>query len=193
MKKKPNLKWTSIGLSIIFIVLGIFLAIFPTTSIHLICTILGILALIAGAFRMFHYFKDRTLPHLLESELALGIIEFVGGLVLIINPTGVITLLPVVIGGYIVVESVFSIQTAIDALSARYKYSGWLLVLAIAPLVLGLVLIFFSGNITSFIVRLLGIALIIWGICQLWMTASAAKMIDSFRLDMYDNQEGKVE
>lgn len=194
MRYLLDMKWTGILVAVLCIILGACLLIFPSISINVICWLLGILALIAGVYRVVHYFRDKDFPVLSQSELALGIIQIVGGLVLIFNPSGIVSLLPVILGGYIVVESVFSFQTAFEAIAARTKYSWALMLLAVVPLVLGLVLIFFSSGVASFVTRLAGLAILVWGIAQLWMTTSAANMLKHFAINLHDDDvDGSVE
>ena len=191
MRNLKGLKWTAIGIGILCCVLGACLIIFPRISMQALCVMVGVLAMIAGVFRIVHYISRDSFPFLFRSELTMGIFELVAGLVLVLCPAGILTILPVIVGCYVVVEGAFALQTAIEGIAISTRHGWLLLVLAIASVALGFVLIFSPATGSGLLGVLLGAALLVSGAEQLWMTASATRMLKHFRLEMYDG-EGEV-
>lgn len=192
MKDLKGLKWAAIAIGALCCVLGLCLILFPNISMNVICVLVGVLGMIAGLFRVLHYFSRNDFPLLFRAELTMGIFELVAGLVLVLCPNGILTILPVIIGCYVVVESAFSLQGAVEGIALRTRYGWLLLVLAVLSLVLGFALIFSPASGKGLLGVLLGAALLLSGIDQLWMTLSAAKLIKHFRLNLYD-ADGTVE
>ena len=102
-------------LSGIFMLVGLCLTIWPEISIVTFCCVLGGLCVIYGIIRLVGYFSKDQYRLAFQFDLALGIFVLVFGIILLFHPRPIIALLPVVIGLYIAIDSVFKLQTALDA------------------------------------------------------------------------------
>ncbi len=168
LKKDFNKMFTtSILTSIIFIAFGIFLLLRPDTTIRIISYTIGIILILLGAFSLGKYYSDNKEKKSIDFNLIYGILSIIVGLVMILNPTALATLIPFVLGFWIVINGVIKIQYALEL--KKNKNDAWVATIVIALLILiwGLILVFnpFSGAIA--ITQLIGIFIIIYSILDI--------------------------
>ena len=163
-------------LSGIFMLVGLCLTIWPEISIVTFCCVLGGLCVIYGIIRLVGYFSKDQFRLAFQFDLALGIFVLVFGIILLFHPRPIIALLPVVIGLYIAIDSVFKLQTALDA--KRFGMPRWwlMLILAIVAGGFGILLVFNPFEGAALFMRLIGITLIIDGIQNLWAALALVKV-----------------
>ncbi len=163
-------------LSGIFMLVGLCLTIWPEISIVTFCCVLGGLCVIYGIIRLVGYFSKDQYRLAFQFDLALGIFVLVFGIILLFHPRPIIALLPVVIGLYIAIDSVFKLQTALDA--KRFGMPRWwlMLILAIVAGGFGILLVFNPFEGAALFMRLIGITLIIDGIQNLWAALALVKV-----------------
>ena len=163
-------------LSGIFMLVGLCLTIWPEISIVTFCCVLGGLCVIYGIIRLVGYFSKDQDRLAFQFDLALGIFVLVFGIILLFHPRPIIALLPVVIGLYIAIDSVFKLQTALDA--KRFGMPRWwlMLILAIVAGGFGILLVFNPFEGAALFMRLIGITLIIDGIQNLWAALALVKV-----------------
>lgn len=163
-------------LSGIFMLVGLCLTIWPEISIVTFCCVLGGLCVIYGIIRLVGYFSKDQYRLAFQFDLALGIFVLVFGIILLFHPRPIIALLPVVIGLYIAIDSVFKLQTALDA--KRFGMPRWwlMLILAIVAGGFGILLVFNPFEGAALFMRLIGITLIIDGIQNWWAALALVKV-----------------
>jgi len=165
MKQEIKKMWTSSILSALgFILLGLFLLFKPETTISMISYIIGTIILLIGAFALIRFFKNRTTNSLLSFDLMYGIICGVAGFVLILNPSALASLIPFVLGIFIVVSSALKVQYALLLKQKDNKMWITTLILSFVTLVCGVVLIFnpFEGALV--ITQVIGTFIIIYAL-----------------------------
>ncbi len=165
MKQELKRMWTSSILSACgFILLGLFLLLKPETTISMISYILGTIILLLGAFAFARYIKNREIGGMFNFNLVYGIICVVAGLVLVFNPTALASLIPFVLGIFIVVNSALKVQYAVEL--KHYDNKMWMttLILSFITLVCGVILIFnpFEGAVV--LTQVIGIFIIIYSV-----------------------------
>lgn len=165
MKQELKRMWTSSILSACgFIVLGLFLLFKPETTISMISYVLGTIILLLGAFAFIRYFQNREIGGMFNFNLVYGIICIVAGLVLVFNPTALASLIPFILGIFIVVNSALKVQYAIEL--KQYNNKMWMttLILSFITLVFGVVLIFnpFEGAVV--LTQVIGIFVILYSV-----------------------------
>lgn len=111
---------------ILEIVLGLCLLIWPETSLLTLCYLFGVLMLVNGLVKMVGYFQRNVLFLPFYSGLAVGLLEFVFGLFLVVNPSLLGEVLPLLIGFWVLLDSLYKIQTAFDLKRAGIK-NWWVL------------------------------------------------------------------
>lgn len=98
-----------------------------------------------------------------QFDLAMGILSCVLGFMLLFHSEYIMKLLPTFVGVLILIDGVFKIQTAIDA--KRFGLTKWwlILMLSIIAVAAGIVLVIRPINATLFVMRLIGLNLLIDG------------------------------
>ena len=164
-------KWGYIILSVIYIILGVILLIYPSQTIDVVCRIIGVTALICGACIIIKSFFRGAASLMPAAGLVFGIFSLVCGIILIANPSFVKSIFPVIIGIAMIADSASKLVTSFEIKKATED--GWLgvLVLSVIGLVFGFIIVFDAGATADFVVRIIGVSLIIEAIENLCATA----------------------
>lgn len=167
MKRKIK---SSCESAIIFILLGIMTLIFSELLAKSICIIIGAFALVYAAVKFIGIVKvknalDGAIDFDWSFDLISAIVALIAGLVLVMNPGWILSLLHLAIGILIIVDSVFKIRTALSA--KEIGLTDWWIafVIALATCMLGVFLII--DPVDSIVMTVIGIALIVVGVQNL--------------------------
>lgn len=168
MKAMKRMKNIFIVMSVLYILLGACLIIWPTTSAGTICLAFGMITLMYGVARIVGYFMkdDFGIPY--RSDFALGIIDSVVGLFMIWHPEVIVITLPIIIGFTMMIDGVMKIQSSVEL--RRFGYSRWWLslIIAICMVVVGILMVLRPFGGMTAIAILTGISLILMGVMNLW-------------------------
>lgn len=178
MKLVQKAKWFHIALSVIQAGTGLCLMIWPTGFARLICWIIGGVCLLIGTARLIGYFSNDLYRLAFQFDLALGIFTILLGLLLLSHTDTVMRAVPVLMGMYILVDSVFKLQTAFDA--RRFGLRGWWAILAGAILaaLVGSLLVLNPFRTSRLLLVLLGAAWMADGLLNICITAGTVKVVD---------------
>lgn len=135
------IKGSYIAASIVYIIVGIVLLMFPEMSLKVVCSIFGAAILIFGLLKIFSYIRNKDIGFIGQFELALGIIFSVIGGFLLLKPDIILYMLPIIIGIYIIFDSLQNFKQALDLYKVSYSKWWMMMVLAIILAVLGIVII----------------------------------------------------
>lgn len=123
----------SIILNALFLLFGIFVYSNPRVSLNLLVIFLSIYFIIFGLYAIFEFIERNDNP-LYGLNILWGILSIIVGLIAIINPFEVTSILTLTLGIYLVI---ISISKIIEAFKLRkYKYDGWSLILVISIILL---------------------------------------------------------
>ncbi|MDD3338145.1 MAG: DUF308 domain-containing protein [Lachnospiraceae bacterium] len=141
MQEAKKIKWIYSIMSVVYIVAGVALIIWPSFMEGMICTILGIVAIVFGIIRLINYFVGDKFEALMRYDMVIGIFLVGLGLFVLIFPGVVISFLPVVFGLFLIISSLVKLQNAVDL--KRLDYDRWwlILILAAVSIALGVILI----------------------------------------------------
>lgn len=164
MKVLKSTKWLYVAFCLLIIGAGLCMAIWPTVSMQVMSYIIGALILAFGIIRIVGYFADDFYCIAFQFDLALGIFASVIGIAVLIHPKWIMASLPIAIGLFVLVDGLFSVQSAIDA--KRFGIRRWWLILifSILTVAIGLVMIFNPMRSAEILAVITGIALIASGI-----------------------------
>lgn len=163
MKKSlQNLFVSSIISSVIFLVIGLLLFIRPESTISLISYIFGGLLVIIGTNSLINYYRGKD--YVSTFEIVYGVLSIIGGLILIINPKAIASLIPLILGFWIVISSLIKLKYIDREKSSK---STIVLIITILMLILGIVLIFNPFEGAVFITKMIGLFLIIYSILDI--------------------------
>ena len=171
---------SSILINILMIIVSILLIINPTGVVNVIMNILGVIILVDGIFRMISYFRAEKEERTFSSELFLGIIVTIGGIGVLIGKDILISLLPIVIGLWIIVRSIMKLQVAFNLKS--FGLNKWVGILAssIISLLLGILVIANPFGTVITITIITGIILLVSSIIDLIQSIAIMKTLKSY-------------
>lgn len=151
----------SLIISLLLIILAVFLIFKPVSSINILMIILGAIIALDGLIHFISYFTSPLEFRAFNFELAQGILEMVAGFIFITHPSWLISILPFIIGAWIIFESIIKIQLAINM--RETPESNWviMLILSIITIVLGLYIILNPLASAAVAVSLCGVGLLI--------------------------------
>ena len=171
MKHLKHIKGTYLLLTLLLILAGLALLLFPGVSSELICYVLGGLSVVYGIVKLAGYFSKDPYRLAFQFDLGLGILCIVLSLVLIFCQRFILSLLPTIVGIFTVVSGVFKVQTSLEARRFGMGKWGWLLAMAIVTIVLGVVLLIHPFQAAMLVVRFMGLAIVFGAVEDLITTA----------------------
>ncbi len=169
-----------IASSILTLVVGVMLAIYPGNTLSLIGKVIGVALMIIGVSQIVVFFKNTKEDRVASASFALGIILFAIGLYIFINDKSLTNVFTTIIGLLICIKSIYKIQLAISlkSYSNTWKYN---LVSGLIVLSMGLIIIFYPIETASTILRVIGIILIISSVYEIIESLVVIKKIDDFK------------
>lgn len=186
MKVIKRIKWTYVLLSAFFLVLGILLVCNPDTSMIAICRVLGGCALAFGVIKIVLYFMREVEGVAVRYDFAVGAFCIILGAMLLWRAPTMVGFMSVVVGLFILVDSVFKLQVAID--SRRMGATTWwvTLLFTCVCLVMGGLLVFdpFSGQ--QVLATVMGVSLIADGLQNLCTVVYAAVFVKDVKNTVQD-------
>lgn len=162
---------------LIFVIIGLFLVIKPATTLSLISYILGLIILVHGIINLVRYYVNKDKNNLFDFGLVLGIIEVIVSIIFISNPEFVASIIPLILGIWILVNGIFKLQFALNLKIAENDLWIHNLVVSIVSIVFGIVFISnpFSGAVV--ITRIIGIFLIIYAVVDFLQSRTIKKTL----------------
>ena len=163
-------KTASATVSLIILLLGIVLVIKPGGTLNVICRIVGFAFLLAAAVLAVFGFGSREEKKQRAFYFSGAVLAALIGIILIANPKFVISLLPIAVGLFVIVNGAINFM---QALSIRKSGKRWgvHMVLAVLTILLGVVIFTNPFSTMELLVRIMCVILIYDGISNL-ITAS---------------------
>lgn len=154
-----RIKALYITISVLSLLAGIALVIWPGASVITICYVVGSAAILVGAVRLAGYFSKDSYNLNFQFDFAMGLVFLILGTVLIFHPGDTVAVLHFSVGILVLVDSVFKLQTALDAKHFGLKKWWVMLLCALLCAGLGLVLVILPFRTAEILVRVTGAAL----------------------------------
>ncbi len=179
-------KYGYIVLSILICILGIVLISVPEFSLSALCWICGILLVLFGCIKIVGYLSKDLYRLAFQFDLAFGILLIVLGLVVILRTDSMIHIVCVLLGIFILADSLLKIQISID--SKVFGISQWWVILSAAIItgVFGFLLLIRPSETASTIMILLGVSFLGEGILNLITVLTVVKILNKQCLSEYE-------
>ena len=182
-------KYGYIVLSVLICILGIVLIAVPDFSIQLLCWIGGGLLIVFGCVKILGYLSKDLYRLAFQFDLAFGILLIILGLILILRTEAMLHMICILLGIFILADSLLKIQTAIDAKRFGLRLWWLILVTAILTAVFGLLLLFRPYESQKLAMILLGISFLGEGILNLTTVLTAVKIMERTTFPVIDADE----
>lgn len=156
--------------SVLCIVLGIVFIIWRGGVIDIIGTIMAIGLIVIGAVYLTSFFLNIVTNGI---SVFMGVIILAVGIWFLIQPSVIVSLIPIVIGVVLAFHGVRGIKETLDAKSNGLNFLTFNLVLSILEIVFGLVCVFDAFGVMEKAVAVVGVFLVLGGLSNIWIAASA--------------------
>lgn len=134
--------WSSIIESLAILILGILFIAWPDVMVKLVAYIVGAFFIIKGALQIINYFIEKGQRDFFNNNLLMGTISVLIGITALVMGEGIANIFRIVVGVFMIYESLVRINTAIKLNAAGISVWKYVLVLALAVLVLGIFVTF---------------------------------------------------
>ena len=163
LKKLNQILNEAIGISIIFLLLGIIFLIFPNISIKIVAYLIAIILIGSGIYLT--YLEIYTKSFLLPIDTLLnGILSILFGIIILIYPDIFKIMIPIILGTYFILDSIFKLKLVV--LLRRIDNKSWIvtLLLTILSIICGIILILNPIDSSIALALFAGITLIIYSL-----------------------------
>lgn len=172
--------------TIVTLVLGLLLTIFPDMSLKILAYVIGISLMVMGGAFIIDYVKGTRLEKITSISFVLGII-FIGiGLFFVVAHQSILNFIMIVIGIIFLIKGLCKVQLALNVRGVldAWKYN---LIVAILTLTIGLILVLNPGKSAETFLRIVGIFIIIGSFADLaesiWILKDLDKVHDADFID----------
>ena len=152
--------WTSLLSSIVFAILGIILITNPEGTVKFVSAILGIMFILAGAYKIISYYQNKGKYDIMNYDIAYGIIAIILGIATIAYSEQICSIFRIFIGIWIVYSSIMRFSLALKLKTISSNIWIYSIILAICMFICGLYTIFVS----NLVVVSIGISILIYAI-----------------------------
>lgn len=171
-----KLKNTLVATSLLCLILGVFMLLFPSAVSDFICYLVAFMFLFFGVAGVVMYIKTEVKTPYTSSTLILAIIFGALGIYIFVNPKVFASFIPLVIGIFLIADSISKLSAAFDL--RKYGYPNWwnMLIVAFIILVFGLILAFNPFEVITISIMMIGFILIVDAISNIFTIYSYSKI-----------------
>lgn len=167
----------SLLVSVVIIILALFLIFNPGLSINIAMITVGLLLAFYGIVQTASYFSHSKEIQFFNFQLVIGMVCLLAGLVFIFNPTFINSILPLVIGVWIVIKSITSLQLALNIKNTGYNNWQMMLLLSILTFILGIVIVLNPFQAMEAVVSICGGFLLVSELINIFETVYMMRMM----------------
>lgn len=185
---------SSIGTSIILMILGFLLIFQSEATIATISYITGAILIAAGVLALIRFVKNsKEATATLSLDILYGIVTVILGVIVIMNPHAIASILPIVLGIAIIINSASKLQYAFVLKNDNNNLWKATMTIAIISTICGVVLLFnpFAGAVL--IMKIVGIFILAYSILDIVSTAIIKKNVDEFKTVIDSSDIGEAE
>ena len=166
---------TMIATAILYLIFGLVMLFLPDMVIKSICFLVGIIFLFVGLSGVIMYLKTDIKTAFTSFTLVISIIFGAFGIYVFLNSEAFASFLPLIVGIFLLVDSVSKLSMAFDL--KKYEYKNWWQMLVVAFLILGcgLICVLRPLEVTVVGVQIIGAILIVDSISNIFTIYSYFK------------------
>ena len=158
-----NLKksaWAAVFESIVLLIFGILLVAWPGITYYIASVVLGVILIIVGLYQIVNYFIVKGQNNFFDNSLLFGVVSIIIGIAAVCFVGETFNIFRVIMGIWLIFESMVRINTTIKLHAAGLSIWGWVLVIALIMLAAGIFVLF---N-TTLIIQVVGGLMILAGV-----------------------------
>lgn len=164
-KRFKSMYRTSIIFSLILFFIGLFLLMKPETTLHAISYTVGLILILWGIIPIISSLTNKESQNYLEFGFIIGAFSLTFGIIIMINPTIIGSIIPFLIGTWMIINGITKLYYA---LTINKQFDAlFSIILSLIILICGIILLFnpFGGAIIM--TKLIGISIIIYSILDI--------------------------
>lgn len=183
MRTLKEMKWDNLLTALLYIIIGIVLLLFPETTARTLGYLVGGVAVLAGAVSMICYLLRDAHQNYFRNDFVYGLAGIALGCFIFYKVDLIISLIPFILGLLVVISGCSKLQDVIDM--KRMGYGNWIfmLILAIANVVFGIVLMCNPFSTAVLLFRLIGAGLVFSGVSDGLVTLFFAGKVKRYLKD----------
>lgn len=184
MESGKDFKKSYCVVSVIYMIFGLVLLVWPDLSLQTLCYVLGAMFIVFGLTHIVLYFIKDRMNAFLQMDLVSGVFGIAAGIFVLVKPRLVIELLPFLAGVLMILGSVIKLQNALDL--KRLTFGKWYLGLAAAAvmLLMGVILVVNPFETMRVIVVLMGAGMLVDGAVNIFHMIMINHMVRKMRKAM---------
>ncbi|MBQ3664582.1 MAG: DUF308 domain-containing protein [Lachnospiraceae bacterium] len=167
IKQLKGATWQSVVTGILFILLGVVLLINPEKVTRTIFHTIGTLLIVFGLIQLLMYFLSNVERRLKKNRFIIGSCIIIAGMFFIFGYSLIKNIVPYIMGGFIFVNGIIKLQTAMNVMKLKGNKGGMLVLIAILTILLGIAILIMANTITNLILRIVGAAMIFTGVTEM--------------------------
>lgn len=153
--------------SIIFVIVGLFLFIKPDTTISLISYVFGGVLLLMGLINVYKYFSSNNKLNMFSFDLAYGVLLVIAGLFLIIDTSIFAKVINIILGIWIIVNSITKFQYGIVLKKVKNSDWGYTIFVSLLSFLWGVLLLVNPFESALTITQIIGIFIIVYAVLDI--------------------------
>lgn len=193
MRMLKELKWDALLSSILYVVMGIVLLLFPDTTARTLGYLVGGVAVAAGAVSMICYLLRDAHQNYYRNDFLYGLVGIALGCFIFYKVDLIVSLIPFIMGLLVIVSGCSKLQDVIDM--KRMDYGNWVIMLAVAVVnvVFGIIMLRNPFSTAAILLQVIGAGLVFSGLTDVFVTLFFARKIKDHLKDMEALSEGGFE
>ena len=158
---------TSLYLSFLYVIIGLFLFIKPDITISLISYFIGGILILIGVISIIKYFSSLDNLNVLGFDLTYGILLLIAGIFLVLDTSLFSKIINIILGIWIIVGGITKFQYSLMLRKTKNKDSIYTLLVSFLIFVWGIVLLLNPFKSALLITQTIGVFLIIYSVLDI--------------------------
>lgn len=182
MKERlKNMTVSFVFLSVLYLLLGVVLLLWPTLVMDIISYAFGAILLLYGLFAIIGFYRSEDRRGGAFLGLFLGIVAAAVGAIMVLYPPLIQSIIPVILGLYIAIDGLLSVKRTLEL--QRMDYARWNvnLILSVISAALGIFVVFHPLLTEAALFRVIGVVLIYAGGSDLWTLFQLSRWTKEYR------------
>ncbi len=134
--------WSAVFESLAIAILGILFVIWPETMMDIVTYVVGAIFIIKGGFEVINYFLEKGQNDFYNNGLLTGVVSILIGVAALVAGDRIANVFRIIVGVFIIYEALVRVNTAIKLHSAGIQAWKYVLIIALAVMVLGIFVAF---------------------------------------------------
>lgn len=158
--------WGLIAAGVLLVVLAVFFVMAPWLSLATVTAIAGAGFLVSGVLDIVFYARNSALLGLSGWTLAYAVLDVMIGLMFLLHPLALASVIPWLVGAFFLVFGIFEIVGAVRIRKLGTKLWGWMLFSGIVGVLCGITLFISPATLIIFLalfVMMRGVSLVVYG------------------------------